>query len=275
MSEKNAILKEMLIGLNIDIRLACFTHCWRDWRDIDYVPDYNKLYYIVDGEGWLKIGESEIYPKSGQMVLMPAGVLQSYSAISDTPFSKYWCHFVAKIGDVNLFSIIHSGYCIDVADTEKMKGLFETLINSNSSEALPDQLRARSALLEILAFFLENAEWSISEKHGSGWDKIAPVIKYIENHISEDISLRYLAEMAHLHPNYFIRFFKAQTGMSPIQYINKIRLDRAKELLIFSGYNVTEAARQTGFNDIVHFSKLFKSHTGFSPSEFKKINSRR
>ncbi|MDG0791526.1 AraC family transcriptional regulator [Cohnella ginsengisoli] len=58
---------------------------------------HNKFYFITDGEGWLKIGDRELYPKPGRLALMPEGVLQSYPAIYDKPYTKYWCHFTAKM----------------------------------------------------------------------------------------------------------------------------------------------------------------------------------
>ncbi len=202
---------------------------------------------------------------------MPCGVNQSFSAINDNPYKKYWCEFDAKIGEVNLFDIIAADYCIDVEDKSYLDGVFETIISSYQKKDIASQIRANSSLLAILCYYLENAKNLRIEKSNTPWSKTMLVLDYIEKHICENIRIEQLAKIVHLHPNYFIKFFKTQTGISPIQYINSARLEKAKKLLLFSEYNITQIASRTGFNDIVHFSKLFKQHTGFSPSEFKKL----
>ncbi|MDG0791511.1 AraC family ligand binding domain-containing protein [Cohnella ginsengisoli] len=103
---RKRLLQMYLSNLQVNVTALGFNPVWSDWRGIDYTPDYNKFYFITDGEGWLKIGDRELYPKPGQLALMPEGVRQSYSAINDKPYTKFWCHFTAKIGTINLFDLI-------------------------------------------------------------------------------------------------------------------------------------------------------------------------
>ena len=92
---------------NLQVRITEVGHkqVWSDWRDLDYTPDYNKFYLICDGEGWLKIGNKEYTPKRGQWFLMPQGMKQSYSYTEGPRFTKYWCHFTAKVGENNLLDL--------------------------------------------------------------------------------------------------------------------------------------------------------------------------
>lgn len=60
-------------------------------------------------------------------------------------------------------------------------------------------------------------------------------------------------------------------GVSPIKYINALKLARAEELLSSQMYSVTEAAQMSGYTDMSHFSREFKKHTGMSPTEVMKI----
>lgn len=68
---------------------------------------------------------------------------------------------------------------------------------------------------------------------------------------------------------YFFELFKRETGMSPVQYINGFRVNRAKEDLQFSSLSITEIAEKHRFSSIHYFSKLFRQHTGRTPSEFR------
>jgi AraC family transcriptional regulator of arabinose operon len=262
-------LKNYLSHLKVNLVVAAYTHCPVYWRDIDYIPDYNKFYFICDGEGWLKIGEQEFYPKPGQLFFMPAGIKQSYSTISDDAFTKYWCHFTAKIGDVNIYNFIKFPFFIDVVNKKEITNLFLKLISYYDSKELTSPLYAQAILIELFARFIENVSIdnlclypSVSIK------KVDYILRYVRNNIHENFTIEQLAKMANFHPNYFIRFFKKHTGSSPISYINKMKMEKAKSLLTAREMNITEIAYSIGFNDVYHFSKTFKRYTGFSPTEF-------
>lgn len=100
---------------------------------------------------------------------------------------------------------------------------------------------------------------------------IKPAIDYIhENYTKEIISIEALSEMCNITPEYFRRIFKTFYGVSPVRYINNLKITMAKELLESKMYSVTEAANQAGYTDMAHFSREFKRSMGISPSEYKK-----
>lgn len=95
------------------------------------------------------------------------------------------------------------------------------------------------------------------------------IIDYLEDHHTEDVSLSTLSQTLYISPTYISRVFKEETGDSPINYLIKIRLERAKELLERDmNITVKEAASQVGYSDAYYFSKLFKKYYGRSPSTF-------
>lgn len=82
--------------------------------------------------------------------------------------------------------------------------------------------------------------------------------------------MKELSQNANISYEYFRRIFENVYGVSPVKYLNKLRIDRAKELLNSGMYTVADAAFQSGFSDISYFSRFFKKETGLSPSEYKK-----
>ncbi|HOJ09370.1 MAG TPA: AraC family transcriptional regulator [Clostridiales bacterium] len=271
-NKSGRILNNYLSNIKVGLIVAAFTHCPENWRDIDYVPDYNKLYFICDGEGWLKVGVKEYYPQPGQLFFMPAGIKQSYSTISTNTFTKYWCHFTAKIGDINFFDIIKTPLFIDVENCNTLETLFKKLIGHYEGRGTASPLYAQAALMEIVAYFLESIpEDKIYLSSSSSIEKLSKILEYIESNITEDITIDQLAKMASFHPNYFIRFFKKNTGTSPAHYINKVKMDKAKNLLGITDLSVTSIGEAIGFSDVYHFSKIFKNYTGFSPTEYRKV----
>jgi YesN/AraC family two-component response regulator len=75
----------------------------------------------------------------------------------------------------------------------------------------------------------------------------------------------------YLSPVYISKIFKEETGESPINYLIKIRLEKAKDILLNgNGGSIKSIANQVGYDDVYHFSKLFKKYYGISPLYYKK-----
>ncbi|MCM3189444.1 AraC family transcriptional regulator [Bacillus subtilis] len=96
-------------------------------------------------------------------------------------------------------------------------------------------------------------------------------VTYIENHFSEQISLRDLAYYVNLTPFHFSRVFKKYTGYSPYEYIINFRVNHAKKLLLNTNLSIKEISSVSGFNSDTHFSTTFKKHTNITPKQFREI----
>lgn len=96
------------------------------------------------------------------------------------------------------------------------------------------------------------------------------VIPYIHEHFSERITLDDLAGLQHISKSYLARRFKQYTDMTAVSYINHVRVEAAKDLLIASDYNTSEISYQVGFESPKYFHRVFKGETGESPSAFRK-----
>lgn len=265
------LLKQYLSNMQLSLSVAAYTKVSPHWRDINFIPDFDRFYYIREGEGRLQIGDKQFYPQPGQLFVMPAKILQSYSTINENTFGKYWCHFNATLGDMNLFQVLELPYYIQVNEQEKLEQLFQQLIVHHESNELISILRVKAILLEIISYYIEHA--GIEKIHlpaSSSIEKAETVLKYIENHLSENLTIEELAKLVHFHPNYFIHFFKSIFGLSPIQYINKMRIEKAKLLLTTTDMTVTEIASSVGIQ-LYYFSRSFKNNTGYSPSVFRNL----
>ena len=273
--KNKSIILDCINNILVDVITADYVELkkWSyEWKAFDYTPNYNKLYYICSGEGWIKIGGQELYPKQGQMVLMPAGIIQSNSYINENKYEKYWCHFTDAGGSLNFFSSVHFPYLIDVGMNERVLDCFRRLVHYHNNPSETSALMTRSCMLELLAFYIDNAQpEKMSLTNENSYEKLSAVISYINDNLSKKITLSDLAGIAHYHPNYFVDFFEKQMGISPKKYINKLKLDRCKELLIDNKYSIKEISAVMGFKNMTYFSNFFKLNTGFSPSEFIKI----
>ncbi|WP_409344995.1 AraC family transcriptional regulator [Paenibacillus sp. MBLB4367] len=269
--DKTKLLKSYLSNMQVDVSDAHYTKVNINWKAPEFIPSINRFYYIVEGEGRLTIDGEVFHPKPGQLFLMPAGVKQSYSTISDDTFAKHWCHFTAMIGEMHLFQILKIPFFIEVRDPEHVTALFQRLSQQFGSPGVTGMLRTKATMLELLSYFLEHTVIeNIRLAATDSVEKLTAVLRHIDSHLTETVSVEELAKLAHLHPNYFIKFFKAHLGDSPIQYINKRKLDHAKTLLRTTNLSIKEIAEATGM-DLHYFSRLFKQAAGMSPTVYRTL----
>lgn len=265
-------LDDILHQLRVDVIEAHYSQCSPVWREIDYVPAHNKLYYICEGEGWLRIGDKEFRPEPGELVVMPANVLQSFSAIEGRrPFLKYWCHFTADLGDAGLFSWLDVPYRMTVdADLREQVGRrFEALVACAAERGIGARLREKAHLLELLAPVVERAALSRTGGTAEDAERIMLITRYVEAHLADELTLDGLADYLHLHPNYLVKYFNQRFGMPPIRYVNRKRMERARLLLRTTDRSIKEIAASVGYPDTNHFAKAFRRETSASPSAYR------
>ena len=127
-------------------------------------------------------------------------------------------------------------------------------------------MKIRANLLNFLADFL--SEVLTQKLNPSSYHRLAPAIKILEVQYTEKITLEQLAASCHMSLSNFRRTFTEAYQQSPISYLTKLRLEKARELL-FLGYSIEETAALTGFTDTNYFIRCFKKNIGMTPGQFR------
>src|SRR5512133_722360 len=105
-------------------------------------------------------------------------------------------------------------------------------------------------------------------------ERLVRATQFIEQNLSKLISLTDVAREACLSKFHFCRVFKHYIGMTPLQYVASLRIEKAKQLLQQSEADITLVAMRVGINDPSNFIKLFKKFTGTTPSSYRKSSSK-
>lgn len=130
------------------------------------------------------------------------------------------------------------------------------------------------AILEILQYIAESDEYSTLASEGflsnknSDSSKLSTITSYIFNHLCDTIVLEDIAALVNMHPSAVGRYFKKNTGYSPVDYVNHIRIGYVCRLLINDNHTISGACFDAGFNNLSHFNRVFKRIKGVSPSEY-------
>ncbi|WP_053375068.1 response regulator [Paenibacillus sp. FJAT-27812] len=112
-------------------------------------------------------------------------------------------------------------------------------------------------------------EFLAQQKPSQPAKMVHSVKKVVELQFSSNLSLKAIAEQIHLHPVYLGKLFKAEEGLSFNDYLLKVRMEKAKELLLYSDKKVYEIALEVGYQELDWFYKKFKEYTGVSTSEYR------
>ena len=101
--------------------------------------------------------------------------------------------------------------------------------------------------------------------------RVDRVMDYISRHYTEEIKLEDLAARTAMAPGAFSRFFKQNTGRTPVDYIIDVRLGAAARMLVDTNASVSDICYACGFNNLSNFNRTFKARRGYTPREFRAL----
>ena len=129
-------------------------------------------------------------------------------------------------------------------------------------------MKCKAELYNIIC--LMQQEFALGYTSSRLTSTLHPAITYIHDHYTEDnLSIGYLSRLCQISEPYFRRLFVKCYGVSPVKYINSLKIERAKELIASKIYTIREVAFLSGFHDEAYFSREFKKVVGISPSKLE------
>ena len=124
-------------------------------------------------------------------------------------------------------------------------------------------------MLDNLLQLINAAPDAQEESSGLSNTYFLKIMKYINTYYNENITLRDVANIVNLNPNYISQLFKKSAGTTFSHYLTNLRITNAKKLLTTTDISINEISVKTGFNDYFYFLKIFKKYTGHTPSEYR------
>lgn len=169
-----------------------------------------------------------------------------------------------------------------ISKTCEFTGVDNRLLMNCLQSAQPNNKQDLSEYNDILDVLEHLIKSSVSQASGQKkTTKPSPIycstnhwaIESVENYILEfynkDLNLTQLANLYFLNPDYLCRLFRKETGSSFSEYVNKTRIERAKELLELTNHEIMDISTEVGFANVTYFNRIFKKITGVSPREYR------
>lgn len=177
---------------------------------------------------------------------------------------------------LNFVSNKEAGHFISLKVSQKNEiiTLLDRLIKERESNEIGSEFLNYLLVLELFVFISRalKMEWENSIKKQSPKLKelIQISVNYINNNYERDISLGDIAKYVFLSSSYFTRAFKEETGMSPINYLLRVRVERAKELLLETDHKISDIALSVGFSNQQRFNEIFKKNVKITPLQYRR-----
>ncbi|SEJ64924.1 AraC-like ligand binding domain-containing protein [Dyadobacter sp. SG02] len=233
------------------------------------------LLYCTDGQGWIELAGNITQVHPGEIFILPTDVPHSYGADMNNPWSIYWLHLAGtQCGAAAAAVMERDGdpfRAVQVGFSDERNALFthmaSTLLKGYSASNL---LQANLVLPHYLSSFIAPEHFSSQKQSASDASPTEKAILYMQDNLSNSLSLDNIARSVNLSVSFFSRKFKKDTGYAPIEYFNYLRIQKACQLLHFSTWRINEVASAIGIDDPFYFSRLFKQQMGLSPAHYRK-----
>ncbi|MDY4670421.1 MAG: AraC family transcriptional regulator [Oliverpabstia sp.] len=248
--------------------------------------DFIEIVIILKGKGHFLINGTDIPITEGNVLLLNPGTYHKSIPLPSHTLTECYLAFtdVEFINTPkNFFPLFHGQKILGKLPEKAKKEIFQLCSAMNQESQSRNTGRyfmLKAYLIQVLCLLLrfDQQEELSDEHHMKGYEFKSPnktyvvqqIMKYMESHYREKISLDQIAENMYLSPFYISKLFKSETGDTPINYLISLRMEKAKELLDRNpSLSIQEAAAQVGYEDAYHFSKLFKKYFGLSPMYYK------
>lgn len=206
------------------------------------------------------------YAKSGNIVYTPINCEYSVKFYN---FEKE--HHTIGVNfflydDNNQPFILDKNISIFKTSDKNYRFLFEKICDENKS-TIPNKNRMKAAFYDIMANLCDE---QYQNSHLGKYAVISKGIRYLQTCTTNDISIKEIALMCNVSECYFRRLFKEFSGMSPVEYLTRNKIHKAKTYLQYDNISIAEIASLSGFSDCSYFTKKFHEYTGKTPGEYRQ-----
>ncbi|MBI3829166.1 MAG: helix-turn-helix transcriptional regulator [Planctomycetes bacterium] len=225
---------------------------------------------ITRGEGFYESAATgRVSVRAGTLLWVLPGVPHSYSA-HESRWDEHWVVFGGRVAEAfeRQGLILHDRPVVNVGANAEVVALFERMLHVFLAGG-PLAVPMAAGLAYQLVVLAHGLSTGFLQRGPSADPAVGEAVRIIERDATRSVQPRELAQGVHVGYSTLRRRFRSQTGFSIKEYILRVQLRHAKELLAATRLSVDEIARACGFEDALYFSRMFKQKTGLPPTQFR------
>ena len=234
------------------------------------------IHYIQKGKGIFSSANHHVVElKAGDVFILPKDVPCFYQADGQDPWSYFWIGLSGtRITSIFKNSLLNEkNYLRQVQKSNFKDYLFQLYDATHLPASLSNDLLIESLLYHTFYYLLTEYPNPHSKNTDSAKNDLNLATAYLENNFSDtNCNITVLCHKLNISRSYLYSLFKKEIALSPQQFLIKLRMEKAQQLLQNSDNSIKTIAAEVGYNDEFTFSKAFKKYNGLSPKNYRLIN---
>lgn len=252
------------------ITLAHIFNAPKGWEIKPRMLNQYQFQYVVEGAVAYEIEGRTIITRKGDLIYHSPNQLHSIKMHEDEPYVCMSLVFHFGMSSFPIEQLLGEDRYLGNIANHPIEHKLSLLISHYQQPGLPYQVICQGLLMDICG--------ELAARRGSNPDaapvqektmaKLVLIRNYIFENYSKDIKLEHLESLSGLSKNYIIIKYRKAFGLTPFEYLTRVRIERARELVLQSDLSIGEIAQRVGYADVHTFGRMFKNKTGASVSQF-------
>jgi AraC family transcriptional regulator, arabinose operon regulatory protein len=267
--QRAAMVDPLLRGL-FPSHVGYFPRAGRHSVQRDPGIDSSIFNYCVNGRGWCVVAGGHHEVHSGDLMVVPAGEPHRYGTDPQAPWTLHWCHamgeqlplLIERLGVSSRSPVAHLGR------SAELEALFtEMRVALEDDYAELSLLYAAQTLAHLMGWMIRLREHHAPEPDAC--TRTRATLGHMKRHLASPLSVDELAALADLSVSHYSELVRRMTGYPPKDYLTRLRVHRAAQLLDTTEMHVQAIAREVGYADPLHFSRVFRRINEQSPRDYR------
>ena len=242
-----------------------------DWHSVPHTHNHLELFYIVGGKGQFLI-QDQLHPvNANNLVIINPNVTHTEVSLNAQPLE----YIVLGIEGIELQPNVSSDgqfSILDQFESVEISGCLRNILREMEQKNTGYEDICQAYMEILIIRLMRNTALAIpSEVHSVSTNRqCAAVLRYIDLHFKEPLTLDQLAEEGHMNKYYLSHAFKREYGVSPINYMISRRIEESKYLLAETDLSMSQIAQLLGFSSLSYFSQVFRRTQSVTPMEYRQ-----
>lgn len=259
--------------LNVKLLYISRSKYGGDWHSTIHTHPFTELFYVIKGQGSFIVEDEKFQVREDDLVIVNSSINHTEVSFNSSPLE----YIVLGIEGLAFFEpdtddLLQQYTCYNYSNYRNEVLFYLKALLHEIEYQEPDYDIICQDLLEVLIInIIRRTNYKISISSNQKISKECAYVKnYIDNHFTENVTLDYLASLAHTNKYYLVHAFNKYMGISPINYLIEKRIEESKHLLSATDHSISDIANIAGFSSQSYFSQVFRKNTGITPNQFRK-----
>lgn len=263
--------------------LAYYFKEWNDFHMTAHIHDRVEIMYVISGTCTVGVNNTTFGMKKGEFVLIDANVSHNLVVEKNCPCRMLNIEFTFEekpfitpsYGEISMSSVSFKKFLreeepfVILRDPEEVYPALKSLIAELDGSGVDRELIIQLLMVQLLVKISRlSEERNIAPNAGAAY--VRKAMTYMQQHYDRDIKVEDIAAAVNLHPSYLHRVFKANQGITLLEYLTNVRMEKSKMLLANTDIPIIDVSGYVGINSRQYFTYMFKRNTGITPQAFRK-----